>query len=61
MSTNTPDDSAGIDSEEGRKDVRERLEEHRETLERLADMDVPASKDAKRALALLEKYEEGQS
>lgn len=39
--------------------VKERLEPHRDTLERLADMDVPASKDAKRALELLNCAKEG--
>lgn len=41
--------------------LRNRLEEHREYLQRLADMDVSASEDARRALAILEGAEEGQS
>lgn len=40
--------------------LRTQLEEHRKYLQKLADMDVPASEDARRALAILDG-EGGQS
>lgn len=38
--------------------ARERLEEHREHLEKLAEMDVPASQDAQRALEFLNQEDQ---
>lgn len=50
--------SKTVDREE---QLRDRLEEHREYLQKLADMDVPASEDARLALAILDGAEGGQS
>ena len=47
-------DSNGTSEEE----IRDRLEEHRPLLEKLADMDVPASHDAKRALEFLNQEDQ---
>lgn len=39
-------------------EARERLEEHRDLLEKLASMDVPASQDAQRALEFLNEKDQ---
>jgi hypothetical protein len=39
--------------------IKKRLETHRDTLERLVTLGVPASEDARRALELLDSGKEG--
>ena len=47
-------DRNGVSEEE----IRNRLEEHRAYLEKLAEMDVPASQDAQRALEFLNQEDQ---
>lgn len=60
MNTNADLDPEII-TDETAAEIRERLEEHRDLLERLAELDVPASEDAERALAFLDGNGGGQS
>lgn len=39
-------------------EIRNRLKENRASLEKLADMDVPASQDAQRALEFLDQEDQ---